>query len=251
MSALWSWSPIVAHRCGGRLAPENSIEGLHRAAEAGIVAVEFDVMLAQCGTPVVIHDETLERTTDGKGEVARTPWDRLKALRLRDAHGRLTRHTLPCFEDVLLTCARLGLAANIEIKPSSGMAAATGRHVAALTRQLIRHHPMPVLLTSFERSALDAAMSEAPELAYGHLFDGDAQEAMDTGDLSGYSQLVFNARRVTEASVRQAMKCGYGVAVYTVNDVAEARRMRAWGVAGVISDEPKHLADALGDGSLA
>ena len=208
-------------------------------------------MLAQCGTPVVIHDETLERTTDGKGEVALTPWERLKALRLRDAHGRLTRDTLPCFEDVLLTCARLGLAANIEIKPSAGMAERTGRHVAMLTRQLIRCHSVPVLLTSFERTALDAAMSEAPDLAYGHLFDGDAQQAMDTGDLTGCSQLVFNARRVTEASVRQAMKYGYGVAVYTVNDVAEARRMRSWGVAGVISDEPERLADALGNGLLA
>lgn len=61
-----------AHRGGGTLAPENTLAGIRLAARLGYRAVEFDVMLSGSGTPVLIHDETLERTTNGSGAVATT-----------------------------------------------------------------------------------------------------------------------------------------------------------------------------------
>ncbi|MCC7269211.1 MAG: glycerophosphodiester phosphodiesterase, partial [Rhodocyclaceae bacterium] len=68
----WPHPRLIAHRCGGALAPENTLAGLRKAFELGYRAVEFDVMLSGDGTPVLIHDETLERTTDGRGRVADT-----------------------------------------------------------------------------------------------------------------------------------------------------------------------------------
>jgi len=68
--ALPRW---FAHRGGGLLAPENTLAGIRLAARLGLQAVEFDVMLSGDGTPVLIHDETLERTTNGRGSVAATP----------------------------------------------------------------------------------------------------------------------------------------------------------------------------------
>lgn len=62
----WPHPRLIAHRCGGALAPENTLAGLRKAFELGYRAVEFDVMLSGDGTPVLIHDETLERTTDGQ-----------------------------------------------------------------------------------------------------------------------------------------------------------------------------------------
>jgi glycerophosphoryl diester phosphodiesterase len=62
-----------AHRGGGSLAPENTLAGIRLAARLGYKAVEFDVMLSGDGTPVLIHDETLERTTNGVGRVCETP----------------------------------------------------------------------------------------------------------------------------------------------------------------------------------
>ena len=61
---------IIAHRCGGALAPENTLAGLRLAARLGCGGVEFDTMLAADGVPVLMHDETLERTTSGCGRVA-------------------------------------------------------------------------------------------------------------------------------------------------------------------------------------
>ncbi|WP_227816484.1 glycerophosphodiester phosphodiesterase family protein [Nitrogeniibacter aestuarii] len=251
MKLPWRWSPVVAHRCGGRLAPENSLEGLARAAAAGLHCVEFDVMLAQCGTPVVIHDETLERTTCGEGRVADTAWSALKSLRLRDVHGTPTDSRLPSLVQVLDACALHGLAANLEIKPSTGCAVQTGRAVAERLKTWLNDASLAVLLTSFERQALDAAMAVAPDLDYGHLFDGEAAAALAAGDLAGCSHLVFNDAHVDESSIKTAMTRGYGVAVYTVNDAARARDLWSWGVAGVISDVPDGLATACYDTSLA
>ena len=210
-------------------------------------------MLAQCGTPVVIHDETLERTNCGEGRVADTAWSALKSLRLRDAHGAPTDSRLPSLVQVLDACALHGLAANLEIKPSSGCAAQTGRAVAERLKAWLNDAALAVLLTSFERQALDAAMAVAPDLDYGHLFDGDgdAAAALASGHLAGCSHLVFNDAHVDESSIRAAMTRGYGVAVYTVNDAARARDLWSWGVAGVISDVPDGLATALNDTSLA
>ena len=65
----WSWPEVIAHRCGGALAPENTLAGLAIAARLGCRAVEFDVMLARDGVPVLIHDETLDRCASVAGRV--------------------------------------------------------------------------------------------------------------------------------------------------------------------------------------
>lgn len=65
----WQLPRVFAHRCGGALAPENTLAGLRMAAQLGCRAVEFDVMLSADASPWLIHDETLERTTGGSGRV--------------------------------------------------------------------------------------------------------------------------------------------------------------------------------------
>ena len=77
---------IIAHRCGGALAPENTLAGLRVAARLGCRGVEFDAMLAADGVPVLIHDETLERTTSGLGRV--TDSESAQLIRL-DAGGQI------------------------------------------------------------------------------------------------------------------------------------------------------------------
>ena len=76
----WPLPRVVAHRCGGSLAPENTLAGLPITAALGFGAVEFDVMLSADNTPWLIHDETLERTSNGKGLVSATPDSVLQSL---------------------------------------------------------------------------------------------------------------------------------------------------------------------------
>ncbi|HMV07072.1 MAG TPA: glycerophosphodiester phosphodiesterase family protein, partial [Accumulibacter sp.] len=82
----WALPHVLAHRCGGALAPENTLAGLRLAARLGFSAVEFDVMLSADGTPWLLHDETLERTTNGRGPLAATADRVLAGLDAGAAH---------------------------------------------------------------------------------------------------------------------------------------------------------------------
>ena len=108
----WPYPRIVAHRGGGTLAPENTLAAIRLGAEMGFRGVEFDVMLAGDGTPVLIHDETLERTTGVKGEVARTSWAELAQLDAGSWKGEKWRgERIPSFEQAGRLCRELGLCA--------------------------------------------------------------------------------------------------------------------------------------------
>ena len=70
----WPYPRIIAHRGGGTLAPENTLAGMRKAKQLGFAGVEFDVMLAGDATPILMHDETLARTTSGRGAIAATAY---------------------------------------------------------------------------------------------------------------------------------------------------------------------------------
>src|SRR5487761_2714173 len=95
----WPYPHIIAHRGGGTLAPENTLAGMRKAKELGFAGVEFDVMLAGDATPILMHDESLARTTNGSGAVAETAYRDMQKL---DAGSWFSRaHTgepVPSFE---------------------------------------------------------------------------------------------------------------------------------------------------------
>ena len=132
-----------AHRGGGSLAPENTLAGIRLAASLGYKAVEFDVMLSGDGTPVLIHDETLERTTNGTGSVSDMPDSELFAL---DAGGG---EPIPRFADAAALCRELGLLANIEIKPAAGYENQTAKLVAEMTKKYWHDADVQPLISSF------------------------------------------------------------------------------------------------------
>ena len=139
----WPYPRIVAHRGGGTLAPENTLGAIRLGASMGFAGVEFDVMLAGDGTPVLIHDETVDRTTDGRGEVAGMSYAELAGF--RNANGE----SIPTYASAVALCRELGLWANVEIKPAKGHERATGEAVARMTRQLWQGAPLGPLLSSF------------------------------------------------------------------------------------------------------
>src|SRR5215471_16471459 len=115
----WPHPRIIGHRGGGALAPENTLAGIRKAAESGIRGVEFDVMLSSDGIPVLMHDETLERTTNGRGSVSATSFAKLASLDAGAWFGPGYRNErVPSFESAGRLCAELGLWANVEIKPA-------------------------------------------------------------------------------------------------------------------------------------
>lgn len=93
---------IMAHRGDWKNAPENSIAGIQRCIDLGLDMVEVDVKKTKDGKLILMHDNTLDRTTDGHGNVSDFTWDELKKLRLRDANGFITDHSIPLLEEAML-----------------------------------------------------------------------------------------------------------------------------------------------------
>lgn len=249
---------VMGHRGARALAPENTLASIKAAAEAGVSWVEFDVMLAGDGEPVLFHDETLRRTTGIEGDMARTPAAvvcRLDASRdftkrYGRRAGRRFRGRSDCRVPTLAEAAGclldLGLTPNVEIKPTAGLAVKTAE--VALTRLLAlwpEGRPPP-LVSSFERDCLAAARRVAPHWPRGLLaeeFPADWRAAMSE---LACASLHMYWRRTRRADVEAVKAAGYAFAVYTVNGVRAGRRLLDKGVDCLITDRPDLLVPALG-----
>ena len=237
MSTPWPFPRIIAHRGGGRFAPENTLAAIRKGHALGFRGVEFDVMLTSDARPVLIHDETLERTTDGRGNVAETPLDVLATL---DAgswfDAAFKAEPVPAFEAAAALCASLGLWANVEIKPATGHEQETGR-IAAMTALAAWNGAAPQpLLSSFSATALRAARSAAPALPRGLLFDAVPADWLAQLQALECVSLHCNAARLEQRTARAIRDAGYGLAVWTVNDPAMAKRLFGWGVDAIFTD---------------
>lgn len=95
---------VVAHRGDWRNSPENSIQAFKNCIEMGVDMIEIDVRKTKDNELVIIHDATVDRTTNGKGKVSDLTLEEVKKLRLRAGHGVVTRHEVPTLEEVLNLC---------------------------------------------------------------------------------------------------------------------------------------------------
>lgn len=232
----WPYPRIVAHRGGGRLAPENTLAAIRLGGSLGFEGVEFDVMLAGDGTPVLIHDETLERTTGVAGEVARTPYDVLARLDAGHWRGERWRgERIPTFDAAARLCRELALWANVEIKPAKGHERATGDAVARAAQSLWRGARAP-LLSSFSFEALEAARAAAPGLPRGYLVDEVPRDWRRRMRALECVALHCDYATIDPAAVDELHAAGYAVLCWTVNDPAEARRLLAWNVDCLVTD---------------
>jgi len=233
----WPFPRVIAHRGGGALAPENTLAALEVAARQGCRAVEFDVRLSAEGTPFLIHDATLARTTEGRGRVARTPDAVLQALDAGRRYGTaFAGEPLPTLRQAIERCLALGLWANVELKAEAGRETACGETVARLVAATWQGPPP--LLSSFSAAALAAARLTAPELPRALLVrdvHGDWPKlARELGCVAVHTA----ARKVRPAIVATARQARLALACYTVDDPDEAARLFAAGVAAVFTDRP-------------
>jgi len=220
----WPYPRIVAHRGGGALAPENTLAALRLGASLGFRGAEFDVMLAADGTPVLIHDETTERTTGVKGEVARLSFTELARL------------GIPSFREAAALCRELGIWANVEIKPAKGHERATGDAVARAAREWWQGAPLQPVLSSFSLEALQAAREAAPEAALGFLVDEVPPGWQAAARRLGCVSVHCNQQKLTERQAAEISAAGYGLLCWTVNEPAAARRLLGWGVDCLVTD---------------
>jgi glycerophosphoryl diester phosphodiesterase len=199
--------------------------------------------------PFLLHDATLERTSDGRGPAGALDWSRLSRLDAGGWHGRaFAGEPLPTLEAVARWCVANGHALDLEIKPSPGRERETGGIVAEAAARHFAQAALPPLLTSFRPEALAAAREAAPGLPRGLLLDtlrdGWLDEALGLGCRAVVAQFAL-----MDAAVRQRLReSGLAALVYTVNDPAEVLRLQALDIDGIVTDAVDRFAPGREDG---
>jgi glycerophosphoryl diester phosphodiesterase len=234
--------PLLAHRGARRRAPENTLAALRLAAELGAPWVEFDVKLSADGELVLMHDELLDRTTDGEGPVRALRWRELSRLDAGRWFGRkFAGEKVPSFAQAVALLGRLKLGANIEIKPCPGREEETGRAVALATSRIWPSHlPRPVL-SSFSVESLAASREAAPELLRGLLVEAVPEGWKQRLAALECTSLHAEESRLTEPVARAVKAAGVPLLAYTVNDPVRARALRSWGVDALVTDDVEAL----------
>lgn len=237
---------VVGHRGASADAPENTLAAFRLAALQGAGAIELDAKLSRDGVPVVIHDATLERTTNGYGAVAAQDFvalDRLDAGTWFD--HRFAREKLPTLRAVLELCAEVGLELNIEIKPCPGRAVETAQRVVEDVRRFWPGARPPPILSCFQAEGLEAARRIAPELPRGFLVDDLDGDWRSTARQLDCVALHVGHRALGQRAIATVRAAGLQVLAWTVNDPARARALLEWGASAIITDRPAAIHAAL------
>jgi glycerophosphoryl diester phosphodiesterase len=241
---------IFAHRGASHDAPENTMAAFLLAAELGADGIEFDVQLARDGEVVVIHDFSLESTTDGHGRVANKALDELKRL---DAGSWLGPESagqrIPTLQEVVEGVGHR-LLLNIELKTTSLRAKDL---VAEVVRSVEDHNLLDrVVVSSFNHLVLWQVGRLNPAIQLGLLYAPDAPLSSRTAwarHLVRPDALHPHYSIVNDEYVRWARQHGYRIHTWTVNDPDDAQDLTRWGVDIIITDRPDVIAAAVHAGS--
>ncbi|EML1936709.1 MULTISPECIES: glycerophosphodiester phosphodiesterase [Providencia] len=232
----WPYPKIVAHRGGGMLAPENTLAAIDVGASFGHTMIEFDAKLSQDKQIFLLHDDTLERTSNGQGIAGELDWEQLSKIDAGSWFGQIfAGEPLPLLSQVAARCQQYGMMANIEIKPTENLESETGRVVALAARQLWQKQTAP-LLSSFSIEALEAAQQAAPELPRGLLLDEWREDWQALITHLDCLSIHLNHELLDEKRIKQLKDFGLYILVYTVNSPARASQLLAWGVDAICTD---------------
>jgi len=239
----WPYPRLVAHRGGGSLAPENTIVAIRLGQSLGYHMHEIDVKLSLDGVPLLLHDEVLTRTTNGKGRAADLPWS---ALRVLDAGGwhsvEFRGEPVPSYEETVKQFRSKDTGCHVEIKPTPGFDRETGTKVALETRRLWDGAPLAPIFSSFSFEALMAAKEAAPEIRRAWLVGQFTEADWPRLEALEATSLHTNHKNATPELIRELHARGYKVQLYTVNEIDTAQRWLDAGVDGMFTDNLREFA---------
>lgn len=233
----WPYPRWIGHRGAGQLAPENTLAAFALGAHHGYRMFECDARLSADGAVFLMHDDTLERTTNGHGVGSELNWAELCRLDAGGWHsGEYAGEPLCQLQTLARFCQDKGLFLNIEIKPTPGTERVTGEVVAREAARLWAGQPVQPLLTSFSPQALIAACEEAPDLPRGLLLDTLQDGWFGLAQTLGCVAVVCRHALWDASNVARMHGAGMRCLSYTVNNEAVAQHLIALGTDGIITD---------------
>jgi len=224
---------VIGHRGAAAYAPENTLASFREARRRGATWVETDVVLTADGVPILMHDDSLKRTTGIGRLVAETPRADLP-------------HDVPTFEEAIACWGELGLGCNVEIKPSEGREAETARVVVETLRRCWPAHLPQPLLSSFKDASLAAAYQAAPEFVRALLIGRLADDWRQRAEAVAAAAINTDGKRLTAVRAVEIRRAGYALGVYTIDDGDVARALVGMGADCIITDAPDVILAALG-----
>lgn len=235
---------IWGHRGASRDAPENTLPAIELAVSQGADGVEIDVQLSRDGHIVVIHDESVDRTTDGTGQVRDMALDGLRSLDASHGDERHAGAQIPVLSEVLDLTRTVML--NIELKNDQ----VTYPGLEELVLGTVARHGAAerVLYSSFSQRSVRRLRQLEVSAPVGMLYSRPRPRPVADALAWGATAIHPPARAVRPGLVNRAHRRGLPVNVWTVNDAADVRRMARLGVDAIISDAPGAAREALGAG---
>lgn len=222
----------IGHRgARGHLA-ENTLESIELALSFGVDAIEVDVHRCKSGELVVIHDFTLDRTTNGSGEITGHNLDELKELLIEG------KYKIPLLTEVLdFIQGKCGI--NIELKGTN-----TAQSTCNIVKDYIENKGWAYpdfILSSFQNSELYEVFKIDKKIPIGILSKASVSEAIELGKKLNAAAIHPSIGITSRDNVKQAHQAGFKVNVWTANDLETIARMKDFGVDGIISDFPDLL----------
>jgi len=234
----WPYPFWIGHRGAGKFAPENTLAAFRHGLAHGWRAFECDVKLSADGVPFLLHDATLDRTTNGRGVAGEHPWDALCRLDAGSWHSPAFAGEPPAsLASVVAFCLANGAALNIELKPTPGREADTGHVVADMATRSWAAPADGPLFSSFSMPALQGARVAVPTcrraLLIAERWPGWLEAAAGLGCIA----VALHHSLADDATLAAIAEAGMRWLPYTVNDAATAARMASLGASSVITDQ--------------
>lgn len=233
---VWPYPKIIAHRGGGKLAPENTLAAIDTGHRYGHRMIEVDAKLTADQQVFLLHDDSLNRTTNSQGIAGNLPWLQLANI---DAgswfNQKFAGEGLPLLTAVAERCRRYGMFANIEIKPTTGAEVLTGEAVAQAAWLNWQGMPLP-LLSSFSYAALQSAQTSQPKLPRGYLMDEWQDDWLEITQQLDCVALHVNYRLLSVERIRAIKAAGLKILAYTVNQPQDAQGLLKQGIDMICTD---------------
>ena len=238
---------IIGHRGCAAYAPENTITGIHTAADMGLEWVELDIKLSKDQVPILFHDSTLERTTDASGNVADFNYSELRNYDAGLWFGESFFDTrIASLEQAIDALIERELGVNFEIKPCEGREVETAEVALDMLSQYWDDHKR-ILISSFSIPALEVAADMAQDWPRGLCLGSDdwpdnLEELVKSLELSS---LHIDGNYCTQEQIEAALNLGLPLAAFTINDADKARQLQSLGIRSFFCDDPDALEDGI------
>lgn len=235
---------VYAHRGASGYAPENTMEAFKKAVKLGSRGIECDVQMTKDGRLVVCHDETVDRTTNGKGFIKDFTFEELRKLDAGSWFGKEFKgEKIPLLSELLELVKETGLLLNIEIK--SGIVLYPGIEEKVLSEIEAFGLQNKVIISSFNHYSVNRVKQLLPSVKTGILYMEGLFEPWNYMRAVGCECAhPFHMALIPEIA-REIKNRGFRINVFTVDDPEHAVKLAAMGVDGIITNYPDKMVEVL------